>query len=334
MSGKKLTDVRACLQVSAAQRADVRTITDLVSSTCEKIARFGMDGGRLRQQLERLTGDLQQFIASSETLIQGVNARAKRGEMHGFDSEYNTAQSLGSKLATITTEFRKLQKKAEDELHEALLKHEERKSVLSKEISGIEKAMTDMRIKIGPQTWTVDEFTAVVGAHSGSLEKIREGLSKAHQFLKAGKLDEASKTLSVVRKSWQDAREQLLTLRDAYAGDHKTLAIVESFLFARGYSTNFELVNGAYRLTADNSGSTYDIQCAAWATNPGNGQQIWDTPHGVASHTELQQLQQSLRCEGIFVEIDRLPRKQSKTEETGGRQNMNRSDRRDEGTKK
>lgn len=334
MSGKKLSDVRACLQVSAEQHAEVRTITDLVSSTCEKIARFGIDGGRLRQQLERLTGDLEEFTANSESLIRGVNTRAQRGEMHGFDSEYSTAQSLGSKLATITTEFRKLRKKAEDDLHEALLKHEERKSVLSKEISGVEKELTGMRIEIGPQTWTVDEFIAVVGAHSGSLEKIREGLSQAHQFLKAGKLDEASKRLSVVRKSWQDAREQLLTLRDAYAVDHKTLAAAESFLSARGYSTNFELVNGAYRLTADNGGSTYDLQGVAWATNPGDGQQNWDTPHGVASHTELQQLQQSLRCEGIFVEIDRLPRKQSNTAETGGRQSMNRNDRRSEGGKK
>ena len=73
MSGKKLSDVRACLQVSAEQQAEVRTITDLVSSTCEKIARFGIDGGRLRQQLERLTGDLEEFTANSESLIRSVN---------------------------------------------------------------------------------------------------------------------------------------------------------------------------------------------------------------------------------------------------------------------
>lgn len=333
MSGKKLTDVRACLQVSAAQQADVKTITDLVSSTCKKIADFGIDGRHLRRQLEQLTENLEEFKASSESLIRGVNARAQRGEMHGFDSEYSTAQSLGSRLATITTDFRKLQKKAEDELHEALLKHKERKSVLSKEISGIEQAITGLQIEIGPQKWTVDEFTAVVGAHSGSLKEIREGLSKAHQFLKAGKLEEASKTLSVVRKAWQNAREQLLTLRDAYAADHKVLDAAERFFFSRGYSTNFELVKGSYRLTAENGGSKYDIQGVAWATNPGDGQQIWETPHGVASHTELQQLQQSLRCVGIFVEIDRLARKQSDTEETGGRQNMNRNARDNEGAK-
>ncbi|MFM7039056.1 MAG: hypothetical protein ACKO2L_15190 [Planctomycetaceae bacterium] len=331
MSGKKITDVRACLQVSDEKQAEVGRISDLVKSTCKEIAGFGIDGGRLRQQLEKLTSDLQQFITSSESLIRGVNARAQRGEMHGFDSEYNTAQSLGSKLGTITTEFRKLQKQAEDELHEARLKHKERKSVLSKELSGIEEAITSMRIEIGPQKWTIDEFTAVVGAHSGSLKKIRADIDKAHQFLKAGKLDEASKTLSVVRKTWQDAREQLLTLRDVYEGDHKTLDAVERFLFSRGYETVFELVNGTYRLTAEKGGSKYDIAGVAWATNPGDGQQTWVTPHGAASHRELLELQQSLWCEGIYVEFIGLARKQGNTAETGDLKKMNKYARRNSG---